>query len=78
MVRREALATRKGIRKSMMTALWKDLRFALRMMRRAPGFTATVVLTIAVAIAANATIFTVVNAVRKTTSSTCPALAYRC
>jgi putative ABC transport system permease protein len=47
----------------MMTALWKDLRFTLRMMRRAPGFTATVVLTIAVAIAANATIFTVVNAV---------------
>jgi putative ABC transport system permease protein len=44
-------------------ALWKDVRFALRMMRRAPGFTATVVLTIAIAIAANATIFTVVNAV---------------
>jgi putative ABC transport system permease protein len=45
------------------TALWKDARFALRTMRRAPGFTATVVLTIAIAIAANATIFTVVNAV---------------
>ena len=46
-----------------MGALWKDLRFALRLMRRAPGFAATVVLTIAIAIAANATIFTVVNAV---------------
>jgi putative ABC transport system permease protein len=45
------------------TALWNDVRFALRMMRRAPGFTVTVVLTIAIAIAANATIFTVVNAV---------------
>ncbi|MGB6690933.1 MAG: ABC transporter permease, partial [Terracidiphilus sp.] len=47
----------------MSAAFWKDLRFALRMTRRAPGFTATVVLTIAIAIAANATIFTVVNAV---------------
>ena len=47
----------------MMLALRKDIRFAFRMMLRAPGFTTTVVLTIAIAIAANATIFTVVNAV---------------
>jgi putative ABC transport system permease protein len=45
------------------TALWKDIRFACRIMRRSPGFTATVVLIVAVAIAANTAIFTVVNAV---------------
>jgi len=44
-------------------ALWNDLRHALRVMRRAPGFTAIVMLIASVAIAANATIFTVVNAV---------------
>ena len=45
------------------TAMWNDVRYALRVMRRTPLFTATVVLTVAIAIAANATIFTVVNAV---------------
>ncbi len=45
------------------SAIWGDLRYAVRIMRRAPLFTATVVLTVAIAIAANATIFTVVNAV---------------
>ena len=47
----------------MIRALWGDVRHSLRLMRRAPGFTTTVVLIIAIAIAANATIFTVVNAV---------------
>lgn len=45
------------------SALGNDVRYAVRMMRRTPLFTATVVLTVAIAIAANATIFTVVNAV---------------
>jgi len=43
--------------------IWSDTRYAFRMMTRAPLFTAAVVLTVAIAIAANATIFTVVNAV---------------
>lgn len=45
------------------SAVWCDIRYAFRMMKRTPLFTAAVVLTVAIAIAANATIFTVVNAV---------------
>jgi putative ABC transport system permease protein len=43
--------------------IWGDIRYAVRLMCRKPVFTATVVLTVAIAISANATIFTVVNAV---------------
>ncbi|HLK20481.1 MAG TPA: ADOP family duplicated permease, partial [Bryobacteraceae bacterium] len=42
---------------------WNDFRYALRMMRRTPVFTFAIVVTVAIAIAANATIFSVVNAV---------------
>ena len=48
---------------NMFSTLWGDIRYAVRVMLRTPLFTATVVLTVAIAIAANATIFTVVNAV---------------
>jgi len=42
--------------------LRQDARFAVRSLRRAPGFAATAVVTMAVAIAANATIFSFVDA----------------
>jgi predicted permease len=42
-------------------SMWHDVRLALRMVRRSPGLTATIALTLALGIGANAAIFGVIN-----------------
>jgi len=46
-----------------MRVLLQDLAFAFRQLRRTPGFTATVLLTLALGIGANSAVFTLVNAI---------------
>ncbi len=51
----------RGLR--LIESFWRDLCFGMRMMRRSPGFTATALITLALGIAANTAVFSIVDAV---------------
>ena len=44
-----------------MRTLWQDVRYGLRMLGKSPGFTALIVLVLAVGIGVNTTIFVAIN-----------------
>src|SRR5262245_51706950 len=57
----ESYRDQRGI--PMLETLWRDIRFSLRSMRRAPAVTVAVIATLAIGIGANTTIFSVINGV---------------
>jgi predicted permease len=54
---------RSGGWETFVETFWRDLCFAVRVLRRSPGFTAVVVLTLALGLGANTAIFTLIDAV---------------
>jgi putative ABC transport system permease protein len=58
---RESYREQRGI--PLLETMWRDIRLAMRSLRRTPGVTAAVIATMAIGIGANTAIFSVVNGV---------------
>jgi putative ABC transport system permease protein len=54
----------KGQTEGLPTGIWNDLRFGARLLRKNPGFAIVAILTLALGIGANTTIFQLLDAVR--------------
>ncbi len=58
-----------------MKVLLQDVAYGFRQFRKTPGFTVTVLLTLALGIGANSAIFTLVNAIMLHNFGACPSSA---